>query len=276
MMFNPVHRAALTIAVSVALAGCMSARSFPTAVLSRTVFFGAEGGSDASVRADLQQRVILPPTPRAAILWVDEIGGSGNRAVPLPESERTRLLAAVTRSLEQGPFSAVVNVPTTRVPGAGELDLNALRATAARFQADVMILLLTRHNGYDDWNVLAATYPVLLPMLFVPGHDVAAYVSAEMCALDVRTGIFLACAEGHGDDSRRFVTMPRRDRRLRELTVEATEAALVDIGHRLNDAVAARIGEPSDRLNAAWGGGYPDDRPPIPNTRYEIVRSVDD
>jgi rhombotail lipoprotein len=174
-------------------------------------------------------------------------------------------MKGLAAALERSPFATVSIVPTTpAVGGSGDGDLPALRAAAARFQDDVLVLLSVQRNEYVDWNPLAVSYLALVPMYFVPGYDAAVYTSAEACALDVRTGLFLACAQGEGRARRRLVTRIGRERRLRQLASEALERALADVPADLRAGVRARLAasarpveETAERRHDALPGGIP-------------------
>ena len=136
------------------------------------------------------------------------------------------------------------SLPTTGAGGgtrADEGDLPALRSAAARFQHDVLVVVSTHRNRYDDWNPLAVTYLGILPVWFVPGDSLAVYASAEACALDVRSGLFLACAQGQGKAERALVTTIGREQRMRELSTAALGEAFEAIPETLRQGVRARL-----------------------------------
>jgi hypothetical protein len=83
---------------------------------------------------------------------------------------------------------------------------------------------------------------VLLPRWFVPGNSLAVYASAEACAVDVASGLYLACAQGEGKAERALVTAIGRERRMRELSATALGAALDAIPDALRRDVHARLG----------------------------------
>jgi rhombotail lipoprotein len=177
----------------------------------------------------------------AGIAWIVDAGGNGDDA--LPESERLGLVRRLATALEAGPFSTVDVLPTTAADGGapGDVALPALRSAAARFQHDVLIVVSTHRNQYDDWNPLAFTYLALVPRWFVPGNSLAVYASAEACAVDVGSGLFLACAQGEAKAERALVTAVGRDRRMRELSATALGAALDAIPGALRHDVHARL-----------------------------------
>jgi rhombotail lipoprotein len=222
-------------------AGCAT-HGYPGVGLQRGIFPDVGHASEAELQQLMSQPVTLSEPVSASILWLDESYGAP--VAEVPEAERTRQLEQFTKHLAQPPFGRVSILPTTlERRGPGVLDLPQLRSAAARFQSDVLILLTTRANAYSDPNILAISYIALVPMLFVPGNDLAEYVSAEACSLDVRMGVFLGCAQGHGDASRSLVTLLGRDSVLRDLAARATASALLNIPSDLRATVGTRIGE---------------------------------
>jgi rhombotail lipoprotein len=216
------------VLAALATSGCTSPRRFPAATLERTLVPDMGRLSEADIDRLFRVRVRLPRDARVAVAWLNERGSTET----VPEAERTRLARRLAEALARAPFAQVSVIPTTTAPATasgGDLDLPALRSAAARFQADVLVLLSIQRNDYDDWNPLAVSYLAVLPLYVVPGNDLAVFASAEACALDVRSGLFLACAQGQGQARRRFVTHIGRERGLRALAREALETALGDV-----------------------------------------------
>jgi rhombotail lipoprotein len=122
-----------------------------------------------------------------------------------------------------------------------DAELPLLRSAAARFQHDVLIVVSTHQNQYNDLNPLAASYVAIVPLWFVPGNSLAVYASAEACAVDVASGVFLACAQGQAKAERALVTAIGRERRMRELSATALGEALDALPEALRRSVHARI-----------------------------------
>jgi rhombotail lipoprotein len=200
---------------------------------------------DALSDADMAKLRATPVAARepatAGVVWIVDAGGGD---LTLPESERLGLIARLADSLERAPFSTVDVLPTTSArltSNRDDAELPILRSAAARFRHDVLIVVSTHQNRYDDWNPLAATYLAIVPRWFVPGNSLAVYASAEACALDVTSGLFLACAHGEAKAERALVTAIGRDRRMRELSTAALGAALDAIPEALRRGVHARL-----------------------------------
>lgn len=222
--------------------GCMSARSF--SVIGdghRRLVPEVDAMSDADM-ARLRATPVMAREPATAgVVWIVDAGGGTQ---PLPEADRTAMVRKLAGALEHAPFSTVDVLPTTTAdPGSDRDDaaLPILRSAAARFQHDVLIVVSTHQNQYDDWNPLAATYLAILPLWFVPGNSLAVYASAEACAVDVASGLFLACAQGQGKAARGLVTVAGRNRRMRELSATALQAALNALPEALRRGVHHRL-----------------------------------
>jgi rhombotail lipoprotein len=232
----------VTILGMLATTACMSGRDHPALSLERSLSPVLQRASSDELEGLLNARVALVPPVRAAIVWMDGPGGSS-----LPDAERMVLLNSLAGGLEQHPFDAVTILPTQPLPAyrferPGEPpDLPQLRAAAARAQADVLVLVETENEEYVDWNLLAITYVGLVTPLFVPGDQLAVYTSAESCAIDVRSGIFLGCAQGHGEAERAMVLPMRRGRSMRALSVAAASKAVSDLPALLREQVSSRI-----------------------------------
>ena len=236
-------RALIGVAAVVLLGGCMSPRYYPPASGER-VLVPDMGTLSETEMENLRKMPVAAREPAAAgIAWIVDVS-AGGAAGDLPESERVALVASLATALGRAPFSSVEVLPTTAAgsgsPGDGR-DLRALRSAAARFQRDVLVVVSTHRNQYDDWNPLAVTYLALLPRWFVPGNSLAVYASAEVCAVDVGSGLFLACAQGQGKAERALVTAIGREQRLRELSAAALRDAFGAVPDVLLQGVQARL-----------------------------------
>lgn len=244
------------------IAGCTLPRRHPSTDLARSLLPALPAASEAEVDQLLAQRVAFAAPVRAAVVWLDGSVAESS----LPDAERVALLQSFTSALKRGPFSAVTTLPTLPVragePGsaaADTVDLRRLLGAAARFQADVLVLLETESEEYVDWNPLALSYLALLPRLFVPGDQLSVYTSAEACVLDVRTGVFLGCAQGRGRSKRWFAFPMLREGNLRALSVSSTAEAVRDLPDPLRLHVGARmdLGAAASRLRRTEVSGVP-------------------
>jgi len=81
-----------------------------------------------------------------------------------------------------------------------------------------------------------------------PGTDVSAASGAEICAVDVRSGVMLGCGVGRGYDEARFLFLwglsgrkaDLDERVVGQATTDATQQILTQISGRLSDDVDDR------------------------------------
>ena len=240
-------RALGVIGMVAVLGGCMHPRYYPSTGGQRDLVPDMGSLSEAEMEKLRVAPVGAREPAAAGIAWI--LDRSGRHDDDLPASERVALVRRLATALERAPFSTVEVLPTTPGDGgtAGDTDLAVLRSAAARFQQDVLIVVSTHRNRYDDWNPLAVTYLAILPMWLVPGNSLAVYASAEVCALDVRSGVFLACAQGQGRAERALVTSIGRERRMRELSTTALGEAFDALPETLRRSVQTRLARQQSR-----------------------------
>src|SRR5262249_18861417 len=148
------------------------------------VFPGLERYDEQHMRSAFETPLVLPPTLRAAVLWVDQTADGSEPA--LPESARTRVLDRFQHALLAPPLVGISLLPTMLAAnGTASIDLDTVRSAASHMQSDVAILVLTTSEHTVDWNALALTYPALVTTVFVPGDDLHVDLSAQACAIDV-------------------------------------------------------------------------------------------
>lgn len=240
-MRNAIVSATLVLCVSGA--GCTSFKAYPNSNLQYQIFPQVGAVSESEMQRLLEREVLLPSQITVGIAWMNQRGGDFDA---LPDAERGRLLATVADELEVAPIWRSVVLPT--VPGGTSYDreeateLAALRTVGARFMSDVLVILNTSTNEYVDWNPLALSYLAILPIYFFPGDDLSVYASVEACAVDIRSGVFLGCAQGQSSRQRSFVTKIRRDLNMRALTTETLQTALADIPRALGPQIARHTG----------------------------------
>lgn len=231
------------LSIALVTIGCASFKSYPTNNVVYDIFPQAREMSDNERRQVLDRQVLLPSQIVVGIAWLNQrAGGFG----ALPDAERGRLLSAFAERIQVAPVWRSVVLPTMPTggyhDGAAAADLGALQSAAARFMSDVLIILNTSTNEYVDWNPLALSYLAILPVYFFPGDDLSVYASAEACAVDVRSGVFLGCAQGQDHRERGFVTRLRRDAVVRDLSSGALETALAGIPEKLRAQIATYTG----------------------------------
>jgi len=227
--------AGLIAALSVALP-CCSPKHYPLPELGSVLAPRTGEAEESEIGATLERRIGLPSSVRTGVLWIDD--HYEGWIVPVAESDRARLLEIFAQALPPAPFGTATMIPSAAVQSAGDKpSLTDLRAAAARFQSDLLVVLQTRTNEYVDWNIASVTFLAVIPALFVPGYDLSAFSSAEACAVHVRTGVFLGCVPGHGSARRSFVIGPRREAIFRELAATALSEALAQIPDKLASVV---------------------------------------
>jgi len=218
------------LALALPLGGCMStAASRPQ---MRSLYPGLAELDERAIARMSRRRVRLPEHPSAALVWIEE-GPARSR------NERDGLMPALTRALEGEPLAWVQAVPTALAPAwgdAGPLDLRGLRSAGAHFQSDLVLLVQTEvsedvatSNPFDRLLYVAE-------VLASPFRRVVATASAEICAVDVRTGVLVACAQGAG---------PNRGRIAFALAQAGTQQALTQ------DALVGAVSAASERLRTS-------------------------
>jgi len=121
---------------------------------------------------------------------------------------RTGSLNAAIAELRQPPFSSVSALPVVASEFGSRQPTDVVRqvrSAATRFREDVAILMQTGVAEGRGFNVFALGFIGLVTAPLFPGIDLATGASAELCAVDVRSGVMIACARGRGEASRRFL-----------------------------------------------------------------------
>jgi hypothetical protein len=226
-----MHRSSIRnvlFAVLATAAGCTSA-SYPSFGDTRSLLPGvAAGPIDAYLALD----TALSPMPRAALVWLDPVSRTREASY-----ERAGVLQGIRAKLVDAGLAHVYVVPTvpTRVreQSADDLDVDALRAAAARFQAEVLLLLQSETREGPEQNLLAITYLGLLPALFVPGDRADIKLATEVCAVHVRTGAALGCATGRASRGASLLWRRSADARRSAMREDALLAAVQEAASAL-------------------------------------------
>ncbi|MDX2166942.1 MAG: hypothetical protein SF182_07765 [Deltaproteobacteria bacterium] len=229
---------ALAALLAVALcAGCAAKGSYPTRLNTRAQLGDAGTADDAEIERLFAASPQLPAAPRAALLLI------GSRYAGSVDAEDA-LADRLRRRLQRSPFLSVQILPESLAvsftPSHG-LSLSHMRSAAARLQDEVLVVISTDVDVDTGTNLLSATYFALVPMAFVPGSEVGAWASAEACAIDVRSGLFLGCASGHGQARDGFVIPLNSETARRDVAREALGRAAAGLPDQIADLVAARI-----------------------------------
>ncbi len=244
-----LRRPFLAATVLFALTSCAYVPSAPQLSLQRTLFPGLASLSEEDISKALEKQVQLKPPLSVAIVWLtestsDRVGWGWGQ--PLNEYQRTGVLEAAVGALRRAPFYTVTTLPTVTGPtGQGDVGrtLDGVRSAAARFQSDVAILLQTGTAEDHGINPFAIGYLGLITAPLFPGTDFAMATSAEMCAMDVRTGVMLACTLGRATREERFLFLWGLGKRQDDIREDAVKQAVVDAATRLVSEVALRVGK---------------------------------
>jgi hypothetical protein len=234
------------VSLLVLVTGCAYIPSAPQLGLQRTLFPGLANLSEEDIGTVLEKRVELNPPLSAAIVWLTESTSAPvGWEKPLNEYQRTGVLEAAVGALRRAPFYTVTTLPTMTGPakeGDAGRTLDGVRSAAARFQSNVAILLQTGTAEDRGINPYAIGYLGLITAPLFPGEDVALATSAEMCAMDVRSGVMLACTLGRATRKERFLFLWNLDERRDEAREENVKEAVVDAAAKLVSEVALRVG----------------------------------
>ncbi len=236
-------------AFSLASGGCTARVYYPETGLQRMVLPGLGELKDEEIRAQFEKTVAVKPPLSAGIAWLSE-APAGLRSTwtetPVSEYRRTGVLNAALDALRQEPFASVSMLPTVSADfGQGQPSdmVRALRSAAARFQEDVAILMQTGVSESRGLNFFALGFIPLVTAPLFPGVDLATGASAELCAVDVRTGVMIACARGRGQVERGFLFLTQESHAREEMKERTLTEAAVAAAQNLRAAIAARLAE---------------------------------
>ncbi len=172
------------------------------------------------------------PLP-ARVLVVGRPRGGGRLAEPL--AARLRASPAIA--------SATVAHFT---PGEEfeRLSFDAARAIARANDCDALVVVSQLGRQERGKNVLAASYALVVPVLFAPGESVAFETRVEATLIDPETGAALrtVAATARAEDG--FVRRFRRDAAGHELEAELGRSLVPEIAHGLETAIVAIAARP--------------------------------
>lgn len=230
-----------------AIAGCARHPAPPGLTLERMLFPDLVALNDDGITDAMHTPLHLQPPLSGGLLWLNERFGraaADDDDRRLVDYYRAGVVEGALGALRRAPFESVASLPLPPEPAArsarAEL-LARVRSAAARFQYDVAFLLETATAEERGANPFALGYLGIVTAPLFPGTDLAASANAELCAVDVRTGIMLGCARGRAEASSRtlFIWQVDRARRrlvertLRESVVAAAEDLLIQISARI-------------------------------------------
>jgi hypothetical protein len=237
----------LVLTASVIVCGCAARAPYPDLGLQRALLPGLDNLKEDEIRAALERPIEVAPPATAGIAWLNEAPGGwrdGPYDTPLTEYQRTGVINATLESLRRAPFSQVTSVPTVAAgltaSGEGNL-LLAVRSAAARFQDEIAILMQTGTTEGRGFNVFALGFVGLVTAPLFPGVDLAVSSSAELCAIDVRSGVMIACTRGRAEERRTFLFLFQESRAREQMRENTVRAAAVAAAQDLVTAVARRL-----------------------------------
>ncbi|GIW44969.1 MAG: hypothetical protein KatS3mg077_2251 [Candidatus Binatia bacterium] len=237
----------LVLAMAVLGCACGARAPYPELELQRQLLPGLDTLKEDEIRAALDRPLEVKAPATAGVAWLSEApGGWGGEwyQTPLTEYQRTGVINATLEALGHPPFSEVTSLPTvaatSRAGGDGNM-LVALRSAAARFQADVAILMQTGTAEGRGLNAFAIGFVGLVTAPLVPAVDVAVASSAELCAVDVRSGVMIACTRGRAEERRNYLFLFQEARVREQLRENTVRAAAVTAAQDLVRAAARRL-----------------------------------
>jgi hypothetical protein len=239
-----IDRVAGLIILLAFVSGCMSSASYPKIGLQRSLYPGLGSLDAKGIEAAFEKRLTLRPPLAAGIVWLDD---PDIRMFGTPQSDyvRTGILERTVTALQRPPFDRVSALPTTvdlQIGADGAPSLDAVRSAAATFQYDVAFILQTGSSRATGLNWFALGYIPLITAPLFPGSDASVAAGAELCAVDVRSGIMLGCGVGRSRDEDRYLfpfTVDEHEERLREeVLTQAIAVAVSDVVGQLEQRLA--------------------------------------
>lgn len=222
-----VTAAVLSVLLALGPLGCASKRRPFSVRFAQPLHPGLSDMRPELIPATLDYPWRLTPPISAGLAWFREapVDSSGDwDHVPVPGYLRTGVLDAALEALRDEPFMIVEPLPVVPLEEKTPVrwhTVDAVRALSARFQHDVALLLETGVVEEKRLNPFAIGYLGLITIPLFPGTDLGIRTSAEICAVEVRSGVMLACARGRGLAADRFLFPTQVGRRHAELTEEA-------------------------------------------------------
>jgi hypothetical protein len=243
---SPQHLARL-LAVC-AVSGCMSsAPPMPALNFERSVHPALESLEPAEIESAFQVRIAATAPASAGLAWVSEthLTNYFGPGAHLSDYVRKGVLDAALASLRSAPLASVASLPTVEAdPYTGPDAANGfqkLRSACAHFQYDLAIVLQTAVSEQRTLNPFALGYLGLVTRPLFPGDDIAVSATAEVCALDVKSGVMLGCAHGRESGFDRYVFPLRSDSRSEALIEQMLSAAVADASSELLPQLAQRL-----------------------------------
>jgi len=245
MLRNGARFVSVLFAILFLVSGCASPAHYPRIDLQRSLFPGLSDFKPSEIESAFDKKLELSPPLSAGIAWLSEgFGVEGTGDTRLSEYQRTGVIKTAVESLRQPPFSRVISIPTVLAEKGSktrEDSINAIRSAVAHFQLDVVILLQTATEDRSGLNPAALGYIFLITIPFVPGEDLSVASTAEMCAVDVRSGIMMDCSRGRLADEDTFVSTYQKRKKLDEMKESTLKASVEEAASDLLGQISMRL-----------------------------------
>ena len=245
-----MSRSTLAVLVAVLTSACATPPRYGEYVLERSLFPGLGEPGTGTIEEALDRRVALREPFSAGIVWITEDSNTSTNSDAerdFSDYERTGVLEKALASLRHAPYGAVGALPTVPASLRSGEDakqaaiLQSIRVACANFQYEVALVLQTGVAVDEGFNPFAIGYlPVITAPLF-PGSDRAVSTTAEVIAVDVRSGVPLGCGRGRDADTRRLLFPWQSEEKARELIEESLARSIAAAVADLSPQLSARI-----------------------------------
>ncbi len=175
---------------------------------------------------DARSRGLTYPVRIVAIEIVP--GESSVEARPLGSADLEPLRKAMG---DDRLVAGIETIPTLFLPV--HADLATLRYQAARFGADVLLLVTRGTNQYDHVNGWAFLYPTVLGLFVAPGQTLEVWTAAEAALVHVADGRPMAVVEADAREDTQLLLLADEDVPERELFEDSQRNLLGRLGERL-------------------------------------------
>lgn len=237
---RPLRTCAVVAALLALASGCASRAASPSIGLQRSLYPGLGDLEASEIAAAFDTQVALEPPLSGGIVWLDERASFGPR---LSEYSRAGILQGAVAALGQGPFDRISPLPTTtefQRGSGGPPSIDAIRAAAARFQYDVAFILQTGLAQESGINPFAIGYLDLVTAPLFPGTDITVTAGAELCAVDVRSGVMLGCGIGRGYEEARYLFPLSASSRADEVREDMIERSVAQAAVEILEQISRR------------------------------------
>jgi hypothetical protein len=181
---------------------------------------------DSQIGEELARYPQLPGHARVAVYFVP----AAEPAVPWRWSIEERQQVIHTREGEHE--LDLFLLPASAV--SGNRDIRAIRLAAAHYGADAVISVTGSYEQRRSENGWAATYALLLPILFAPAQEQTTVFVAEAHMIDVRNGYLYLAAEGEATQSQQRAHLwVRADEAIEYCRREAVNLLTRELGERI-------------------------------------------